>query len=182
MSNKFKEDSLDLAGMAARPTNPIINDLYRDKGGRPTSYTQELADKICEQLAQGLSMRTISKDDTMPAMSTMFEWLRIHKEFTEQYARAKQESADAMAEDILDIADDGSNDYMETDGGKEQYNGESVQRSRLRVDTRKWLMAKMKPKVYGDKLDLTNDGSKFESPIIRIIDERVDKNTSGDIN
>lgn len=125
-------------------------------GGRPTKYTKELADTICERLAMGESMRTISKDEAMPALSSMFKWLRENKEFSEQYARAKQESADAMAEDILDIADDGTNDYMEREDGGVAYNGDSVQRARLRVDTRKWLMSKMKPKKYGDKMEVDN--------------------------
>jgi hypothetical protein len=71
-----------------------------------------------------------------------------------------------MAEDILDISDDGTNDYMETDDGKLQYNGDSVQRAKLRVDTRKWLMAKMKPKVYGDKLDMTTNGKDLPTPLL----------------
>ncbi len=135
-------------------------------GGRPTKYTKELADTICERLAMGESMRTIAKDEAMPALSSMFKWLRENKEFSEQYARAKQESADAMAEDILDIADNGSNDYMEREDGTTTYNGDSVQRSRLRVDTRKWLMAKMKPKKYGDKIDMTSGGEKIETNTI----------------
>jgi hypothetical protein len=72
-----------------------------------------------------------------------------------------------MADEILDIADDGSNDYMAITRKDEseawQLNGEHIQRSRLRVDTRKWLMAKMKPKVYGDKLDVVSDGAKLEA-------------------
>jgi len=128
---------------------------------RPTTYTQDLADKICEQLALGISMRTVSRDESLPAMSTMFKWLREHKEFSEQYEKAKQESTDAMAEDILDIADNGTNDYIERenkDGSTyEVINNEAIQRSRLRVDTRKWLMSKMKPKKYGEKLELSGD-------------------------
>lgn len=134
-------------------------------GGRPTKYTKELADTICELLAMGDSMRTISKDESMPAMSTLFKWLREHQEFSEQYAKAKLESIDAMAEELLDIADNGANDYMErqnSDGSTyEVYNGDAVQRSRLRVDTRKWLMSKMKPKKYGDKLDVTSAGERL---------------------
>lgn len=99
----------------------------------------------------------------------MFKWLREHKLFSEQYTRAKQEAADAMAEDILDIADDGHNDWMERNYGEDTVwvtNGEALQRSKLRVDTRKFLMAKMKPKVYGDKLDLTSDGKALPQPIV----------------
>lgn len=86
----------------------------------------------------------------------------------QQYTRAKEESADAMADEILDIADDGSNDYMTVTYGEEErevINHEALQRSKLRVDTRKFLMAKMKPKRYGDKLDLTTDGKELPAPI-----------------
>lgn len=81
------------------------------KNGRPSKYTKELADAICERLAMGESMRTVCIGETMPAMSTIFKWLRENDKFSEQYARAKQESADAMAEEILDIADNGTNDW-----------------------------------------------------------------------
>lgn len=149
--------------------------------GRPSTYTQELADNICEQLALGNSMRTVCAADDMPAMSTVFKWLRENEGFSEQYARAKQESADYMAEELLEIADDGTNDYIE----KERADGstytaldsEHVQRSRLRVDTRKWLMSKMKPKKYGEKLDLTTDGEKLPTPIIPLNVPRNDGNT-----
>jgi len=123
------------------------------KVGRPTGYTQEFADLICERLALGESMRTVCRAEDMPAPSTVFLSLRTHKEFSEQYEKAKQEATDAMAEDILDIADDGTNDYIDTDDGKRIYQGDSVQRARLRVDTRKWLMSKMKPKKYGEKIE-----------------------------
>lgn len=137
-------------------------------GGRPTLFTQELADEICAELAQGKSLRTVlgtgAKDkdgnplDTpeqlaRPSISTVFNWFRTQPKFLEQYTRAKEESSDAMADEILDIADDGRNDWM-TINGKRATNREVVDRSKLRVDTRKWLMAKMKPKRYGDKLDV----------------------------
>lgn len=136
--------------------------------GRPSKYSKILADKICHELALGKSMRTVCKEDDMPSMQTVFTWLRIKKDFLEQYARAKQESADAMAEEILDISDDGTNDWMTIQRGGidvEVPNNEVLQRSRLRVDTRKWLMSKMKPKKYGDKLDLTSDGKVLPTPI-----------------
>jgi len=139
------------------------------KIGRPTIYSQNLADNICSQLAEGISLRTVCLAEDMPDKSTVFMWLRTKKAFLDQYARAKQESADAMAEEILDISDDGTNDWMTiyTDKGyaKEVPNNEVLQRSRLRVDTRKWLMAKMKPKKYGDKIDVTSDGKALPTPI-----------------
>ena len=107
--------------------------------------------------------------ESMPDKSTVFRWLRINKEFRDQYEIAKQESADAMAEEVLDIADDGTNDWIEKldkDGAVigEVLNSEHVQRSRLRIDTRKFLMAKMKPKKYGEKVDL-NVGGQGDNPL-----------------
>lgn len=136
---------------------------------RPTKYSQETADVICERLASGESMRTISKAEGMPAMSTMFLWLREHKEFSEQYAKAKEEGVDALVEELLDIADDGSNDWMEIndeDNPGYKFNGEHYQRSRLRIDTRKWIASKLKAKKYGDKLDVVSDGEKLEGLVI----------------
>lgn len=139
------------------------------KIGRPTKYTEQLADLICERLANGESLRSVAKDPKLPSAQTMFSWMRKYPMFLEQYTRAKQESADAMAEEILDISDDGSNDWMEVNHGDStiwKSNGEALQRSRLRVDTRKWLMAKMKPKKYGDKIDMTTNGKDLPTPIL----------------
>lgn len=138
--------------------------------GRPSDYSQELADAICAELAMGLSLRTVCSDEDLPSAATVFSWLRKYPEFLEQYTRAKQESADAMADEVLDIADDGHNDWMlRYFNGHKAYveNGEAVNRSRLRVETRKWLMAKMKPKKYGEKLDVTSDGKRITTaPVV----------------
>ena len=136
--------------------------------GRPTKYTKALGDRVCELLAEGKSMRTVARVEGMPDKSTMFRWIRKYDVFRDQYTRAKNESADAMGEDALDIADDGSNDFMTITKGDKTYeveNREVTSRSKLRIETRKWLMAKMKPKKYGDKLDLTSDGEKLPTPI-----------------
>lgn len=123
-------------------------------GGRPTSYSPELADKICEEIVLGFSLRTICKKESMPCVSTIFNWLRTNESFLEQYEKAKESQADSLAEEILDIADDGTNDWMERqnkDGSTYiALNVEHVQRSRLRVDARKWIASKLKPKKYGD--------------------------------
>ena len=99
----------------------------------------------------------------MPSCASVFLWLRKYPEFSEQYAQAKEESADALVEDILDIADDGTNDWMEMkdkEGAIEGWrqNGEALQRSRLRVDTRKWIASKLKAKKYGDKVEHEHSG------------------------
>lgn len=142
-----------------------------DKVGRPTDYTIELAAKICASISQGDSIRTALAPDELPAISTFYVWLAKHSQFAEQYTRACQERAEAMAEDILDIADDGSNDWMERKYGDQiewVTNGEALQRSKLRVETRKFLMSKMKPKKYGERLDITSGGDALPTPLIYI--------------
>jgi hypothetical protein len=126
--------------------------------GRPSIYTQDLADLICEELADGKSLRTVCKADEMPDKRTIFRWLRTNEEFRHQYEKAKAESADCFAEEIIEIADDGINDYVEREGGY-VYNGEHVQRSRLRVDARKWIASKLKPKKYGDRMTAEHTGA-----------------------
>lgn len=133
-------------------------------GGRPSKYTPELADKICEQLACGISLRTVCKAEDVPSAATVFSWLRSNPEFLEQYTRAKEESADALIEESLDIADDGTNDWMERNGNDGapigwQLNGEHIQRSRLRIETRKWMASKLKPKKYGDRQTIEHEVS-----------------------
>ncbi|MGB1580905.1 MAG: terminase small subunit protein [Nevskiales bacterium] len=140
--------------MATKKTNKRAP---KKKQGRPTVYTDELSDRFCALLAEGLSVRTICKSEEFPCAATIFLWLRSNKSFLEQYTRAKQESADALVDEMLDIADDGTNDWMERLGedGKPlgwQLNGEHVQRSRVRIETRKWISSKLKPKKYGDKI------------------------------
>lgn len=136
--------------------------------GRPTIYTQELADTICLRLACGESMRSVCRDEQMPSMQTVWTWLRIHPDFLEQYTRAKEESADAMAEDALGIADEAFDVIV----GDDKSDGARVQAKKLAVDTRKWMMAKMKPKKYGDKVDITSDGKAIKGNTIVFEDFR----------
>lgn len=144
--------------------------------GRPSDYTQELADQICARLADGESLRSVCRDESMPSKQTVFSWMRLHPVFLDQYARAKEESADALADEILDIADNATNDWMKRNHGEDDpgwvANGENIQRSRVRIDTRKWIASKLKPKKYGEKVDMTHAGPdggpiKHEEIIIR---------------
>lgn len=127
--------------------------------GRPSDFTQELADTICLRLSGGESLRTICKDDGIPSQTTIFRWLAQNSVFREQYTRAREAQTDHMAEELLDIADDGTNDYgfkesdtQEGASANPVFLSEHVQRSKLRVDTRKWLMSKMAPKKYGESI------------------------------
>ncbi len=101
-------------------------------------------------------MRAICADKVMPAISTVMGWLfnGKHEGFSEQYARARQMQADALFDEALEIADDVSGDWSTDKDGKKVLDHEHIQRSRLRVDTRRWAAGKLAPKKYGDKLDL----------------------------
>lgn len=130
----------------------------RNLGGRPSEFNQNIADRICAGIACGDSLRTVCLEDDMPNPVTVYRWLRINTEFCKQYELAKVDSADAMAEDILEIADNGLNDWMEIHDKEGEcvgyrVNGEHVQRSKLRLEARKFLMGKLKPKKYGALVD-----------------------------
>ncbi|WP_205548622.1 hypothetical protein [Pseudomonas carnis] len=145
--------------------------------GRPSDYTPEIAEAICLRLSEGESLRSVCSDDVMPAKVTVLRWIARHDEFRNQYAQAKQSGAEAIAEEMFDIADDGTNDWMEKldkEGNASGYqlNGEHVQRSKLRIDTRKWYLSKIMPKKYGDKLDLTHGGADG-GPIKTITEIRI---------
>jgi hypothetical protein len=127
-------------------------------------FSEELADRICDALANARSLRSICCEADMPSQSTVFRWLADERyaSFRERYARAREAQADAIFDEILDIADDGSNDWMERrrdDGSVDEVlNHEHVQRSKLRIEARRWMAGKLRPKVYGDKLDVEHSG------------------------
>lgn len=110
--------------------------------GRPTQYTPELAAAICERLSQGDSLVKICRDETMPRRERVHEWIRENGDFAERYARAREDQADHFADEIVAIADE------EPDSN----------RARVRVDARKWVAAKLKPKRYGERTTLEHEG------------------------
>lgn len=141
--------------------------------GRPSEFTPDIANEICERLADGESLRSICLDENMPAKSTVMGWLARdeHPGFVDHYTRARELQADSLFDECQDIADDATNDWMERKGEEEeqpigwQLNGEHVQRSRLRIDTRKWMAGKLRPKKYGDATMLKHadaDGNNLD--------------------
>ena len=155
-------------------------------GGRPSDYCAETAEAICLRLAQGESLRAICRDDGMPATSTVLLWVIKHPKFSEQYTRAREAQADTLVDEILEISDDGSNDWMErkSDDGQAigwSLNGEHVQRSRLRVDSRKWFASKVLPKKYGDRVqaEVSGPDGKPVETITRIVREIVRPKETG---
>jgi hypothetical protein len=124
--------------------------MNKHKGGRPPNpSTPQIKARICLEIAEGKSLRNICLADDMPALETVRVWLALDAEFSVQYARAREEQADYYADEIIEIAD----------------TAEDANLARLRIDARKWKASKLRPKKYGEKLDLTSeDGSMSPKP------------------
>jgi len=145
------------------------------KRGRPTTYTDTLANLICQRTAThtvGLNILCKMYDD-MPDRSTVNLWRWTHPEFSLTYAQAKLFQADLLAEECLEIADDTSEDAKCDQDGEEVCNVEFIARSRLRIDTRKWLASKLLPKQYGSHAEEQKGASDslFEKLIDKLVTE-----------
>lgn len=140
--------------------------------GRPSIYTEKLAKDICDRLAKGESLRAICRDDEMPDVSTVRAWTDERPDFSSQYGKARSSQAQHLFDELLEIADDGTNDFVEKELERGKVvinpNTEHIARSRLRVDTRKWYLSKVLPKLYGEKVDLTTNGKDLPTPIISL--------------
>jgi len=126
----------------------------KNKGGRPSKYSEELAQEICDRIANGESLKHITDGSDMPSRPTVHSWLLTMPEFLNKYEAAKAMQADVFADEMDDIA---HNESIDT------------QRARLIIDTRKWTASKLKPKKYGDKVDLTTDGEKLQPILVKFI-------------
>lgn len=127
------------------------------------AYSQEIADKVCERISQGEPLRQICRDEGMPSYGAIYDWLEVNTDFASRFARARVIGFDVIAESALEIADDATNDWMErldrdAQGIGWQLNGDHVQRSKLRIETRLKLLAKWDPKRYGDKIQTEHTG------------------------
>jgi hypothetical protein len=142
----------------AKKTKIAACDAAEPKKRGPTSkYSEEIATEICKRLAYGETLSQICRSDHLPARTTVLDWVVENRSgFSDRYARARDLCIEAWADEIVEISDDGSNDWMVREGkdGETSYvlNGEHSSRSRLRVDSRKWLLSKLKPQTYGDKV------------------------------
>lgn len=151
-----------------------------------TKLTEKIVDILCCKIAEGKSIRQAVIDMPEITKTSIFNWLMlgnkkdclpIFKYLLDQYTLARRVQAEGFIDEIMEIADNGKNDWMETEdpnNGGYRYNGEAVGRSRLRVDTRKWVACKVLPKVYGDKIDLENN-IKIELPVPILYDKTKEK-------
>ena len=113
-------------------------------------FSQEIFDEICVRIAEGESLRKICKDEKMPSLVAVWKWLNNSEELVKQYTRAREEQAETLVDEMIDIADYKKDDTYLDEDGKEIINQEVIARSRLRVDARKWVASKLKPKRFGD--------------------------------
>lgn len=130
--------------------------------GRPRMMTKALMDDVCLRTFNGESMRSIARDKEMPSRTTISKELVENSDFAQQYARAREGLYQHWAEELLEIADDGTTDYITKIGRNgheyEAIDQEHIQRSRLRVDARKWLLSKLVPGTYGDRVEHDHGG------------------------
>lgn len=144
--------------------------------GRPSIYSQEIATKICSEIANGHSLKKILQEPGMPGMATVFQWLAAKPDFAELYARAREEQAEVHADAIVAIADETPDveEVRDREGNVLDLKMHSayVQWQKNRIDARKWVAAKLKPKKYGDRVALAGDP---ESPIKVEAEVQADK-------
>ena len=126
--------------------------------GRPSSYTQEMGAIICAGIADGRSLRSICSDEGLPDKSTVFRWLEVNESFRDQYIRAREIQADTMFDVLMDISDEKAEDAA------------AVSRNKLRIETRKWVIGKLKPKIYGDKSHETVEDDKAPTPVTVVVE------------
>jgi len=145
-----------------------------NKGGRPTLYSLEIALEICDRIADGESLVKICSDAKMPKKTAVYEWLLRHKEFADIYARAREDQADTLADEIHAIADELPQQVVDEKGNATRYDSAYVQWQKNRVDARKWVAAKLKPKKYSDRIAHVGDNESDAINInVNIFDEMI---------
>lgn len=138
--------------------------------GQPTKYNLAVAKEICNRMSEGESLLKIVRDESMPAYRTVMEWVVDKPEFREMYSAARDRQADYYADQCIEIADDGTNDTYEAEDGSKKIAHDHIQRSRLRVDARKWKAAQMAPKKWGQQqVQHTGDGGGPLQIVVNVI-------------
>ena len=136
--------------------------------GRPTDYSEEAAEELLVWMRAGGSVASYCECADTPSHNTIIQWKKKFPEFDERYARACIERATAHAEEILEIAD---NEQGDTIAGEKGMVGNPVKvaRDRLRIDSRKWLMSKMLPKTFGDRVGAVDENTSTHVLTIEIV-------------
>lgn len=165
--NKVSEENVEVSENTGKYPESVKSVEIKPKLGRPSVFTQDLADHICARMAEGESLRSICRDDNIPHVGTILRWVAQNQLFREQYDAAMEQRAEYLFEEMFEIADETQLDTIETETG-DRPNAEWISRSRLRVDVRKWALSKMMPKKYGDRIQHANDP---ENPLLSNLSE-----------
>lgn len=132
------------------------------------AFDQDKADDICIALEDGVSLRKAA-ESVGESARTVLNWTKAHPEFATQYTRAREIGYLQLADAILNISDEVDVEAKyDGDDVRLELSATAVARNRLRVDTRKWMLSKMLPKIYGDKLELSGDQENPVKTITRI--------------
>jgi hypothetical protein len=142
--------------------------------GRPSKYSPQLVERMCEEIAKGMSVHRLCELDWTCSEKTFYDWLDQHPEFSQQYVRARERQADRMAAECLEIADDiesslvavpvkGGGEYLKADSAK-------VQQATLRVKARQWQMARMSPRRWGDRVVTEHEGNVVPQAVLIVRD------------
>lgn len=132
-------------------------------GGRPSGYNEEIASRILSEIATNRKgLETICNENPdFPRPATIYLWMIQRPEFSEKYARAKEDSLQVLEDELLELSDNTQLGVIETikpDGTREIKRSDMIEHRKLQIETRKWLMGKLKPKKYGDKLTQEHTG------------------------
>ncbi len=144
------------------------NIVKKSKVGRPltTSSQKDLLLKLIGTTSKGLETIYQENKGKVPSPSTVMEYLAKDKEFSDRYARAREDQAEIIADEMISIADNCTDDVtilkvLDDQPGKEVINHSAINRAKLQIETRKWIISKLKPKKYGAQVDLTSGGDKL---------------------
>lgn len=147
-----------------------------NKLGRPTIFTSELMKEICDIIASSSKgiRKLCGENADFPNPDTIYRWIRENKDFSDQYAQAKRQQIEVIVDEIMEIANDASHDLIVNENGRIIPNHANIHRSRLRIDTRKWLASKLAPKIYGDKPKEFGEEAKLTEEMMQEL-ERIRK-------
>jgi hypothetical protein len=173
--SKPKKAPTKKAKKPAAPKPPAEPKPEKKLHGRPTKRTPEIEEEIFERMSQGETLREICRSEHMPHYSVVYDWKHQDKDFSQRFATARDKGHEVISEECMEIADNARNDWMEKHGGDGdvigyQLNGEHVQRSKLRIETRLKLLAIWNSAKFGGKLDV-NHGVQPDNPLAKLFEQ-----------
>ena len=141
----------------------MLDSVVSKGAGRNSDYTDDIANEICSRISEGRSVHSICKDKDMPSRPTFYKWLADNESFLNKYNAAVEQRADYHFDEMIDIAD------------KVEPESAEVAKARLQIDTRKWIVARMRPRKYGDNIqedDGNNDNVQPVQVTVNVRDAR----------